>query len=136
MGREVSTAFESAADMLLTETVKVIGRNRIPGKAGSVAESAAEIITGLRCSIQPRSSLDARTILGRLPDMSHMLYCRGEDSNGTVLDAHKGDEVQETTSAADPPRRFTILTEPERYPDFETGGVHHLEMELRELLYG
>lgn len=135
MGTPVaSTRFESAADGLLTELVEVTAGNRRATTAGSVAESGVQVVTSLRCSIQPRASLDVRTVMGRMPEMSHMLYCRAEDANAVVLDIHKGDRVAETT-ANRKPRRFRILTEPSKFPDFDTRGWHHLEMELAEDLY-
>lgn len=129
-----STQFELSLDSILRETVKVVAANRIATKAGSVQEPSREVITDLRASIQPRSSLDSRTILGRLPEMSHMMYCRAEDAGAVLLDIHKGDRVIETT-ASRKPREFKILTEPSKFPDFETGGWHHLEMELQEDVY-
>ena len=135
MGTPVaSTQFEDAADALLTETVKVIAGNRRVTKNGSVAEPAAEVVTGLRMSIQPRSSFDTKTVLGWLPETTHMGYCKAEDANAIVLDIHKADRVIETT-ANRKPREFVIVNEPDKFPDFQTGGWHHLEFQLREDVY-
>lgn len=129
-----STQFEDAADTLLTETVKVVAANRRATRTGSVVEPATEVVTDLRCSIQPRSSFDTKTVLGWLPETTHMAYCRAEDTNAIVLDIHKADRVIETT-ANRKPREFVILNEPDKFPDFETGGWHHLEFQLREDVY-
>lgn len=134
MARAVSTGFESACGQMLSETVKVLGKQRTGGGRGGVTEPEPEVVNNLKASVQPRSSLDARTLMGRMPSMTHMMYCRAEDATGTLLDIHKGDKVIETT-ADRAGRSFIILTEPEKYTDWHTGGWHHLEMELQEDVY-
>jgi hypothetical protein len=128
-----STSFEATARPLLTSTVKVVAANRRPSKAGGVIEPGAAVISDLLMSVQSRLSLDERTVLGHMPDMTHMGYCRGEDADAVPLDIHKQDKVLETNGQR---RRFVILTEPQAFPDLITGGTHHLEMELSEDIHG
>lgn len=124
-----STLLETAASGLLTETVKVVGMSREGTRTGSVTESRLTDVTSLRASIQPRSSLDARWVTGRSPDLTHLMFCKAEDDNCDLLDIRQGDRVVETTRAM---REFVILNTPEKYPDPFTGGWSYLVMELSE----
>lgn len=117
---------------MLTSTVQVIGKQRIPTKSGAVEEGAGIVVTDLLASIQHRATLGRKAVLGFLPQMTHMMYCRAEDSAGNILDIHLGDDVNELNGQL---RKFKVLTQPEVYPDIVSGGNHHLEMELQELVY-
>jgi hypothetical protein len=125
--------FEDTAGQLLTELVQVVGKQRTTSLRGAVAEPGGVVTDNLRCSIQPRSTLDSKTTFGRLPEMSHLMYCRAEDSGGTLLDIHQGDEIEETGGRR---RKFRVLSEPQVFPDFVNGGLHHLEIEMSEKVYG
>ena len=124
-----STRFEETADLMLTHVVKVTSRQRMASKRGAGPQPPKVVTSGLRCSIQPRSSFDRRTLAGRMPEMTHVLFCRGEDANCVPLAIHLHDEVVDQYGAT-----YRVMNEPQQYPDFDTGGVHHLEMELQRVV--
>jgi hypothetical protein len=125
----VSTNFEEAAGRFLTHEVKVTRKARLATKRGAEPSGEATVITDLRCSIQPRSSFERKGMLGRIPEMTHMMYCKGEDGNRQKLDIHHGYEVADQYGLV-----YRVVAEPEAYPDLETGGVHHLEVELQRVV--
>ena len=124
-----STRFEDTAGPMLTHVVKVTSRQRTASRRGARPAAPAVVVSGLRCSIQPRSSFDKRTLVGRTPEMSHMMYCPGEDGNCVPLGIHLHDEVVDQFGTT-----YRVMNEPQRYPDFDTGGVHHLEIELQRVV--
>jgi len=121
--------FESDAATWLTEVVDIYPVSTSSGMGGARESHTGAVISGLKCSIQPRSAFAQHTVMGWLPEQSHTLYCKALDEDGKQLDIKLGYEVKETQSG----RWFKVIGPAESFTHPDTRRAHHLEIAVKVL---
>ena len=108
--------FGRAASGLLDRTVDFTGLRTSGGLGGAGQTSKGDTVTNLRCSIQPRSTWESDTVLGKYTNATHMLFCTAWGAQRQPLDIRKNYTVTETQYEGHG-RKWEVTDDPENYDD-------------------
>lgn len=105
--------FNRAARSFLTETVRVSA----PVTSGSMRGTTTTVVVvaaNLRCSIQPRSAFESKTVVGRFTDATEVMFVPALDTTGKPY-AFKMDATVEELDGRG--RKWTVTADGENYMD-------------------